>query len=121
MILQPKGVTLKVARMSASSGVFSDFCQAWVARFPGSELPAAWEEDVRANLKKHKTKVAILREELEKEEMYVEYLNKLLVEIEEHRKKSLKLEETSLDDEDDPGRVTTFYCFFFHFCCKHIF
>ena len=107
--------------MSASSGVFSDFCQAWVARFPGSELPAAWEEDVRANLKKHKTKVAILREELEKEEMYVEYLNKLLVEIEEHRKKSLKLEETSLDDEDDPGRVTTFYWFFFHFCCKHIF
>ena len=42
--------------------------------------------------------MAILREELEKEEMYVEYLNKLLVEIEEHRKKSLKLEETSLDD-----------------------
>ena len=98
--------------MSASSGVFSDFCQAWVARFPGSELPAAWEEDVRANLKKHKTKVAILREELEKEEMYVEYLNKLLVEIEEHRKKSLKLEETSLDDEDDPGRGITIYCFF---------
>ena len=42
--------------------------------------------------------MAILREELEKEEMYVEHLNKLLVEIEEHRKKSLKLEETSLDD-----------------------
>ena len=99
--------------MSASSGVFSDFCQAWVARFPGSELPAAWEEDVRANLKKHKTKVAILREELEKEEMYVEYLNKLLVEIEEHRKKSLKLEETSLDDEDDPGMVTTPFSFSF--------
>ena len=59
---------------SINSGVFTDFCQAWVARFPGSELPAAWEEDVRANLKKHKTKVAILREELEKEEMYVEYL-----------------------------------------------
>mgnify|MGYP001469004612 FL=1 len=54
---------------SITSGVFTDFCQAWVARFPGSELPAAWEEDVRANLKKHKTKVAILREELDKEEM----------------------------------------------------
>ena len=27
--------------------VFSDFCQAWGARFPGSELPDAWEEDVR--------------------------------------------------------------------------
>jgi hypothetical protein len=36
--------------MSANSGVFSDFCQAWMARFPGSELPTAWEEDVRANL-----------------------------------------------------------------------
>ena len=84
-----------------------------MARFPGSELPAAWEEDVRANLKKHKTKVAILREELEKEEMYVEYLNKLLVEIEEHRKKSLKLEETSLDDEDDPGRESLHSIFSF--------
>ena len=73
---------------SITSGVFSDFCQAWVSRFPGSELPAAWEEDVRANLKKHKTKVAILREELEKEEMYVEYLDKLLVDIEQHRKLS---------------------------------
>jgi len=29
---------------SITSGVFTDFCQAWVARFPGSELPAAWEE-----------------------------------------------------------------------------
>merc|ERR1712020_191441 len=40
----------------------------------------------RANLKKHKTKVAILREELDKEEMYVEYLDKLLIDIEKHRK-----------------------------------
>ncbi len=74
------------ASNSNSSSVFSDFCQAWVSRFPGSELPAAWEEDVRANLRKHKTKVAILREELEKEEMYVEYLDKLLADIEQHRK-----------------------------------
>ena len=73
---------------SINSGVFTDFCQAWVARFPGSELPAAWEEDVRANLKKHKTKVAILREELEKEEMYVEYLDKLLIDIGNHKKLS---------------------------------
>jgi hypothetical protein len=35
---------------TTNSGVFSDFCQAWMARFPGSELPTAWEEDVRANL-----------------------------------------------------------------------
>ena len=38
--------------MNSNSGVFSDFCQAWMARFPGSELPTAWEEDVRANLVK---------------------------------------------------------------------
>ncbi len=72
-------------RSSTASNVFSDFCQAWVARFPGSELPAAWEEDVRANLKKHKTKVAILKDELEKEEMYVAYLDKLLSDIERQR------------------------------------
>ena len=72
--------------MSNPSSVYSDFCQAWVSRFPHSELPAAWEEDVRANLKKHKSKVAVLREELEKEEMYVEYLDKLLGDIEAHRK-----------------------------------
>ncbi len=75
------------ASTAAGGGVFSDFCEAWVSRFPGSELPAAWEEDVRANLKKHRTKVAILREELEKEEMYVEYLDKLLADIELHRKR----------------------------------
>ena len=38
---------------------FSIF-QAWTSRFPQSELPAAWEEDVRANLSKHRTKVIIL-------------------------------------------------------------
>jgi hypothetical protein len=39
----------------------------------------------RANLAKHKTKVGQLREELDKEEMYVEYLEKLLSDIELHR------------------------------------
>ena len=97
----------------SNSDTFQDFCQAWRSRFPHSELPAAWEEDVRANLAKHQARVDSLREELEKEEMYVEYLNKLLVEIEEHRKKSLKLEETSLDDEDDPGRESLHSIFSF--------
>ncbi|CAG4987198.1 unnamed protein product [Parnassius apollo] len=48
-------------------------------------MPAAWEEDVRANLAKHKQKVAILREELEKEEFYVEYLETLLSDVEKHK------------------------------------
>lgn len=73
--------------MSATNSVFSDFCQAWGARFPGSDLPDAWEEDVRANLKKHKTKVAILKEELDKEEMYVGYLQTLLKDIETKKQK----------------------------------
>ncbi|CAB4066445.1 ABR [Lepeophtheirus salmonis] len=39
------------------SKLFTDFREAWGSRYPGSELPAAWEEDVRANLEKHETKV----------------------------------------------------------------
>lgn len=65
--------------------VFGDFRKVWVQRFPGSELPAAWEEDVRANLSKHKQKVAVLREELEKEQFYVEYLERLLADVEKHK------------------------------------
>ena len=41
--------------------------------------------------KKHKTRVSFLREELEKEEMYVEYLDKLLADIERHRKQEARL------------------------------
>ncbi|KAJ8972782.1 hypothetical protein NQ317_009235 [Molorchus minor] len=36
--------------------VFGDFQQVWLQRFPESPLPGAWEEDVRANLAKHKQK-----------------------------------------------------------------
>lgn len=68
--------------------VFGDFQRVWVQRFPDSALPAAWEEDVRANLAKHKQKVAILREELEKEEFYVEYLETLLSDVAKHKEAS---------------------------------
>ncbi|KAF4527893.1 hypothetical protein B566_EDAN011284 [Ephemera danica] len=68
--------------------VFGDFRKVWVQRFPGSELPAAWEEDVRANLSKHKQKVAVLKEELEKEEFYVEYLERLLSDVEHHKEEN---------------------------------
>ena len=47
--------------------------------------------------KKHKTRVAFLREELEKEEMYVEYLNKLLIDIERHRKQETHVAATCDD------------------------
>lgn len=76
--------------------VFGDFQQVWSQRFPHSSLPAAWEEDVRANLAKHKQKVSLLKEELEKEEFYVEYLERLLRDVEEHKK---KIEQEKIGDE----------------------
>ncbi|CAH1185275.1 unnamed protein product [Phyllotreta striolata] len=77
--------------------VFGDFQQVWLQRFPDSPLPGAWEEDVRANLAKHKQKVEQLKEELEKEEFYVQYLESLLNDVEQHKKKVSK--ERNSDDE----------------------
>lgn len=77
--------------------VFGDFQRVWLQRFPNSALPAAWEEDVRANLAKHKQKVSLLQEELEKEEFYVEYLERLLSDVEQHKKTS--------DDTNKTGSV----------------
>ena len=34
--------------------VYCNFRKVWMERFPDSELPAAWEEDVRSNLMKHR-------------------------------------------------------------------
>lgn len=77
--------------------VFGDFQQVWLQRFPESPLPGAWEEDVRANLSKHKQKVAVLKEELEKEQFYVEYLERLLSDVEQHKKKLAK--EKAINEE----------------------
>lgn len=63
--------------------VFSDFQVAWKQRFPNCDLPSAWIDDVRANLVKHRHKVALLKEELEKEEFYVDYLESLLADVEQ--------------------------------------
>ncbi|XP_060535891.1 active breakpoint cluster region-related protein isoform X2 [Cylas formicarius] len=84
--------------------VFGDFQQVWLQRFPESPLPGAWEEDVRANLAKHKQKVALLKEELEKEEFYVEYLERLLSDVEQHKKRLAKeksIREESLEQGGD--------------------
>ena len=64
--------------------VFAEFHKAWLVRFPGKDLPSAWEEDVRANLAKHRARAAILREDLEKEQFYVEYLERLLEDVQQH-------------------------------------
>lgn len=91
--------------------VFGDFQRVWMQRFPESALPAAWEEDVRANLSKHKQKVAILREELEKEEFYVEYLERLLLDVEKHKTNPLPIRTAppppEVDDNSDKVRDST--------------
>ncbi|XP_014614406.1 PREDICTED: active breakpoint cluster region-related protein [Polistes canadensis] len=83
--------------------VFGDFQRVWVQRFPDSALPAAWEEDVRANLVKHKQKVTALREELEKEEFYVEYLERLLADVERHKQLANSTNATLLDNKQNSG------------------
>ncbi|XP_015185968.1 PREDICTED: active breakpoint cluster region-related protein [Polistes dominula] len=85
--------------------VFGDFQRVWVQRFPDSALPAAWEEDVRANLVKHKQKVTALREELEKEEFYVEYLERLLADVERHKQLANSTNTTLLDNKQNSGEL----------------
>lgn len=97
--------------------VFGDFQRVWVQRFPESALPAAWEEDVRANLAKHKQKVAILREELEKEEFYVEYLETLLSDVEKHKASAqgkpppLGVDVLNPDDKTTDSEQVTSYAY----------
>lgn len=65
--------------------VFSDFQRMWVQRFPQSSLSDAWEQDVRASLERHKQKISDLKKEIEQETLYVEYLERLLSDVEKFR------------------------------------
>ncbi|XP_062141349.1 active breakpoint cluster region-related protein isoform X1 [Drosophila sulfurigaster albostrigata] len=65
--------------------VFNDFQRLWMQRFPQSSLSDAWEQDVRASLERHKIKIAELSKELEQETLYVEYLERLLSDVEKYR------------------------------------
>lgn len=65
--------------------VFSDFQRLWQQKFPDSDLSAAWIEDVKLSLTRHKEKIAELTKELEQEQLYVEYLERLLDEVEKYR------------------------------------
>ncbi|XP_030380945.1 active breakpoint cluster region-related protein isoform X2 [Scaptodrosophila lebanonensis] len=65
--------------------VFDDFQRLWVQRFPQSSLSDAWEQDVRASLERHKLKIGELSKELEQETLYVEYLERLLSDVEKYR------------------------------------
>jgi hypothetical protein len=89
--------------------VFSDFQRLWVSvesrhftvliginadacsissqqeKFPDSDLSAAWIEDVKLSLARHREKIVELTKELEQETLYVEYLERLLGEVEKYR------------------------------------
>ncbi|BFG00556.1 active breakpoint cluster region-related protein [Drosophila madeirensis] len=65
--------------------VFDDFQRLWMQRFPQSSLSDAWEQDVRASLERHRVKITELGKELEQETLYVEYLERLLSDVEKYR------------------------------------
>ncbi|XP_070506398.1 active breakpoint cluster region-related protein isoform X2 [Chironomus tepperi] len=65
--------------------VFSDFQRLWQEKFPDSDLSSAWIEDVQLSLTRHKEKILELTKELEQETLYVEYLERLLNEVEKYR------------------------------------
>ncbi|KAK7068899.1 hypothetical protein SK128_011549 [Halocaridina rubra] len=94
------GMRLSVRRLCTRD---LSLCNAWRARFPGNDLPAAWEEDVRANLSKHRSRVALLKEELEKEQFYVEYLECLLNDVQRQKR------ESGGDAGEEDDRVATLH------------
>lgn len=65
--------------------VFSDFQRMWVEKFPESSLSDAWEQDVRQSLARHRQRIVDLQKELEQETLYVEYLERLLSDVEKFR------------------------------------
>ncbi|KRG07094.1 active breakpoint cluster region-related protein isoform X2 [Drosophila mojavensis] len=65
--------------------VFDDFQRLWMQRFPQSSLSDDWEQDVRGSLERHKQKITDLSKELEQETLYVEYLERLLSDVEKYR------------------------------------
>ncbi|XP_034473522.1 active breakpoint cluster region-related protein isoform X2 [Drosophila innubila] len=87
--------------------VFNDFQRLWMQRFPQSSLSDAWEQDVRASLERHKIKIAELSKELEQETLYVEYLERLLSDVEKYRESGG--DPTTLFEAatGNPGATTT--------------
>lgn len=74
-------------------------------RFPDNSLSTEWEADVRVSLQRHKQKVDDLSKELEQEMLYVEYLERLLSDVEEFRKAggdlSIPIEPSDEDDREN--------------------
>ena len=70
------------------TGVFNEFCLAWRQKFPGETLPGVWEEDIRANLVKHRQKLEALKLEIDKEEFYVKFLENFLTDVNNRKQSS---------------------------------
>lgn len=54
-------------------------------KFPDSDLSTEWIKDVKLSLDRHREKIVELTTELEQEKLYVEYLERLLGEVERNR------------------------------------
>lgn len=63
--------------------VFQEFQKLWAERFPWQD---DWEEDVRGLLITHRRKITELQNELEQENLYCSYLEKLLSDVEKIKK-----------------------------------
>lgn len=61
--------------------VFNEFQKMWAQKFPDSSLSGAWEADIRASLDRHKERIVELQKELEQENLYCMYLEKLLSDV----------------------------------------
>lgn len=65
--------------------VFRDFEKLWQEKFPDSALSKDWESDIRASLNRHRDRIEALKDELENEKLYVQYLERLLTDVEKRR------------------------------------
>lgn len=107
----------KTVTTSKTMSVFSDFQRMWVQRFPQSSLSDAWEQDVRASLERHKQKITDLTRELEQETLYVEYLERLLSDVEKYRESGgdaanpipIPSDTQHLDKTKEVSEVTIFF------------
>lgn len=75
--------------------VFRDFEKLWQEKFPDSALSKDWESDIRASLNRHRDRIEALKDELENEKLYVQYLERLLTDVEKRR-----LDITVMTDDD---------------------
>lgn len=75
--------------------VFRDFEKLWQEKFPDSALSKDWESDIRASLNRHRDRIEALKDELENEKLYVQYLERLLNDVEKRRL------DTGVADGDD--------------------